>query len=177
VTRNFGLLYQPVEIEIIKNNLDPDLYPNVDWQDLLLKNGAWSTRANVNLSGGGETARYYTSMAYTNDEGMYKTDATLKNKYNTNANYKRYNYRMNLDIDVTKTTLLKLGVSGNLNKRNAPGLGDDSVWGQLFGYNALYSPLVYTNGYFPYRAPILENINDDHIEANAEDDTGDDLFE
>ena len=154
VTRNFGLLYQPVEIEIIKNNLDPDLYPNVDWQDLLLKNGAWSTRANVNLSGGGETARYYTSMAYTNDEGMYKTDATLKNKYNTNANYKRYNYRMNLDIDVTKTTLLKLGVSGNLNKRNAPGLGDDSVWGQLFGYNALYSPLVYTNGYFPYRAPI-----------------------
>lgn len=153
VTRNIGVLYQPVELEIIKNNLDPDLYPNVDWQDLLLKNGAWSTRANINFSGGGETARYYASMAYTNDEGMYKTDSTLKDKYDTNANYKRYNYRMNLDIDITKTTLLKLGVSGNLNKRNSPGLGDDSVWGQLFGYNALYSPLVYSNGYYPYKAP------------------------
>lgn len=153
VTRNLGVLYQPVEMEIIKNGLDPDMYPNVDWQDLLLKNGAWSTRANINLSGGGETARYYASIAYTNDEGMYKTDTTLKDKYDTNANYKRYNYRMNLDIDVTKTTLLKLGVSGNLNKRNSPGLGDDSVWGQLFGYNALYSPLIYSNGYYPYKAP------------------------
>jgi len=153
VTRNLGVLYQPVEMEIIKNGLDPDLYPNVDWQDLLLKNGAFSTRANVNLSGGGETARYFASIAYTNDEGMYKTDSALKNKYDTNANYKKYNYRMNLDIDITKTTLLKLGVSGNLNKRNSPGLGDDKVWGQLFGYNALYAPLVYSNGYYPYKAP------------------------
>ncbi len=152
VTRNLGVLYQPVEMEIIRNGLDPDLYPNVDWQDLLLKNGAFSTRANVNVSGGGETARYFASIAYTNDEGMYKTDSALKNKYDTNANYKKYNYRMNLDIDITKTTLLKLGVSGNLNKRNSPGLGDGSVWGQLFGYNALYAPLVYSNGYYPYKA-------------------------
>ncbi len=153
VTRNLGVLYQPVELEIIRNGMDQDLYPNVDWQDLLLKNGAYSTRANVNISGGGETARYYVSLAYTDDEGMYKTDSTLKDKYDTNANYKRYNYRMNLDVDVTKTTLLKFGVSGNLNKRNSPGLGDDAVWGQLFGYNSLYSPLVYSNGYYPYKAP------------------------
>jgi TonB-linked SusC/RagA family outer membrane protein len=153
VTRNLGVLYQPVELEVIRNGLDQDLYPNVDWQDLLLKNGALSTRANLNISGGGQTARYYVSLAYTNDEGMYKTDSTLKDKYDTNANYKRYNYRMNLDVDVTKTTLLKFGVSGNLNKRNSPGLGDSSVWGQLFGYNALYSPLVYSNGYYPYKSP------------------------
>jgi len=158
VTRNLGVLYQPVEMEIIKNGLDPDLYPNVDWQGLLLKDGAWSTRANVNISGGGETARYYASMAYTDDQGMYKTDATLKNKYDTNANYKRYNYRMNLDIDITKTTLLKLGVSGNLNKRNSPGIGDDRVWGQLFGYNALYSPLMYSNGYVPFKSSNIQGF-------------------
>ena len=64
VTRNLGVLYQPVELDIIREGLDPDLYPNVDWQDLLLKDGALSYRANLNLSGGGETARYYVSMAY-----------------------------------------------------------------------------------------------------------------
>ena len=149
VTRNLGVLYQPVELDIIREGLDPDLYPNVDWQDLLLKDGALSYRANVNLSGGGETARYYVSMAYTEDEGMYKTDETLKKKYDTNANYKRWNYRMNVDIDVTKTTLLRLGIGGNLNKRNSPGIGDDKVWGQLFGYNALYTPVMYSNGYYP----------------------------
>ncbi len=149
VTRNLGVLYQPVELDIIREGLDSDLYPNVDWQDLLLKDGAMSYRANVNLSGGGETARYYVSMAYTEDEGMYKTDNTLKSKYDTNANYKRWNYRMNVDIDVTKTTLLKLGIGGNLNKRNSPGIGDSKVWGQLFGYNALYTPVVFSNGYYP----------------------------
>ena len=33
VTRNLGVLYQPVELDIIRYGLDPDLYPNVDWQD------------------------------------------------------------------------------------------------------------------------------------------------
>lgn len=160
VTRNLGVLYQPVELEIIREGLDPDLYPNVDWQDLLLKDGAMSYRANVNLSGGGETARYYVSMAYTEDEGMYKTDKTLRDRYDTNANYKRWNYRMNVDIDVTKTTLLKLGIGGNLNKRNSPGIGDDKVWGQLFGYNPLFTPVMYSNGLYPAKGEYNTEVRD-----------------
>ena len=163
ITRNIGVLYQPIELELIRNGLDPDLYPNVDWQDLLLKDGAWSYRANVNLSGGGETARYFASVSYNEDQGMYKTDSTLKDQYDTNANYKRWNYRLNVDVDLTPTTVVKFGVSGNLNKRNSPGLGDDRVWGQLFGYNALYSPITFSNGYLPFRGPsIPENYSTDN---------------
>ena len=57
--------------------------------------------------------------------------------YDTNANYRRTNYRMNVDMDITKTTLLKIGVSGALSKRNSPGLGDFMVWAELFGYNEM----------------------------------------
>lgn len=149
VTRNLSPQYQPEELALIQTGLDPDFYPNVDWTDLLLKNGAMSYRADVSLSGGGSTARYFASIAYIEDQGMYKTDQTLRDQYNTNANYKRWNYRVNLDIDITPTTLLKLGVSGNLNKRNSPGLGDADVWGELFGFNALSSPVLYSNGYVP----------------------------
>lgn len=149
VTRNKGFVFRPEELEIIRLGLDPDLYPNVDWMDVLLKDGAWSYRANLNLSGGGSTARYFVSASYVEDEGMYKTDDTLKKDYDTNANYKRWNYRMNVDIDITKTTLLKVGVSGSLAKRNSPGLGDNDVWGELFGYNALSTPVLYSNGRIP----------------------------
>ncbi len=149
VTRNLPPQYQPEELALIQSGLDPDFYPNVDWSDLLLKDGAMSYRADVSLSGGGSTARYFASIAYIEDQGMYKTDNTLKDKYDTNANYKRWNYRVNLDIDVTPTTVLRLGVSGNLNKRNSPGLGDNDVWGELFGYNALSTPVLYSNGYVP----------------------------
>ena len=101
------------------------------------------------MHGGGNTARYYVSASYTEDQGMYKTDETLRKDYNTNANYKRWNYRMNVDIDITKSTILKLGVAGSLAKRNSPGLGDDTLWGMLFGYNSIASPVYYSNGYTP----------------------------
>lgn len=149
VTRNMSVLYQPEELEILRLGLDPDLYPNVDWMDTLLKDGAFSYRANLNLNGGGSTTRYFVSASYVEDEGMYKTDETLRNDYNTNANYRRMNYRMNVDMDITKSTLLKIGVSGTLAKRNSPGLGDNDVWGELFGYHAISTPIVYSNGRIP----------------------------
>jgi TonB-linked SusC/RagA family outer membrane protein len=149
VTRNQSPMYQPEELEILRRGLDPDLYPNVDWMDMLLKDGAMSYRANLNLDGGGSITRYFISGSYVDEQGMYNTDATLRKNYNTNANYKRWNYRMNADINVTKTTLLKVGVSGSLSKRNSPGLGDSDVWGELFGYSAIRTPVMYSNGYFP----------------------------
>lgn len=149
ITRNNEPIYQPEELEILRLQLDPDLYPNVNWMDKLLKDGAMSYRANLNMSGGGATARYFASVSYVEEQGMYYTDETLRKDYNTNANYKRYNYRLNTDINITQSTILKLGVSGSLQKRNSPGLGDDWVWDELFGYSPIRTPIFYSNGYIP----------------------------
>ncbi len=159
VTRNLAPQYQPEELALIRSGLDPDFYPNVDWSKLLLKNGAMSYRADLSMSGGGNTARYFVSLSYVEDQGMYNTDETLRKKYDTNANYKRWNYRMNVDIDVTPTTIIKLGVSGNLNKRNSPGLGDQYLWSELFGFNALSSPVLYSNGYVPAYGNNIRQMN------------------
>ena len=149
ITRNQAPIYQPEELEILRLGLDPDLYPNVDWQDLLLKDGAMTYRANLNMSGGGPTARYFASGSYVDEGGMYKIDETLRNDYNTNANYKRWNYRLNTDFNITKTTVAKVGVAGSLDKRNSPGMGDDDFWGVLFGYSPIRTPVMYSNGYVP----------------------------
>ena len=159
VTRNLAPQYQPEELALIRSGLDPDFYPNVDWSKLLLKNGAMSYRADLSMSGGGNTARYFVSLSYVEDQGMYNTDETLRKKYDTNANYKRWNYRMNVDIDVTPMTIIKLGVSGNLNKRNSPGLGDQYLWSELFGFNALSSPVLYSNGYVPAYGNNIRQMN------------------
>ena len=148
ITRNLEPLYKADELEIFRLGLDPDLYPNVNWIDELLRKGSWSTRATLSMNGGGNTARYYVSGSYLDQQGMYKVDKALKD-YNTNANFRRWNYRMNVDIDITKSTLLKVGVSGSLQKANDSGVGSDAIWTALTGYNAIMVPKLYSNGYVP----------------------------
>ena len=43
-------IYTPEELEIIRSGLDTDLYPNIDWRDLMLKSGAPRYYANISFS-------------------------------------------------------------------------------------------------------------------------------
>lgn len=148
ITRNQEPIYSPGELEILRRGLDPDLYPNVDWMGMLLRDGAMQYRANLNLNGGGSTARYFVSVSYLQENGMYNTDEALRKDYNTNTNAGTWNYRLNTDIDITKTTLLKVGVSGSLRKWNEPGLSGD-IWKSLMYQNPISIPVMYSNGYVP----------------------------
>lgn len=148
VTRNEEPMLRPDEMDILRLGLDPDLYPNVNWKDQLLKDGAMSGRVAVDLQGGGNTARYFVSASYFDQEGIYKVDKTMKD-YNTNANYRRWNYRMNTDIDITKTTVLEVGVSGSLEKENDTGLSSDFLWESIMYYNPILTPVMYSDGKVP----------------------------
>jgi len=148
IARNQEPLFSPAELEIFRLGLDPDLFPNVDWMGVLLRDEAKSQRSVLNMSGGGKTARYYISGSYQNQEGMYKVDDALKD-YNTNTNFHKYTYRLSVDMDITKSTLLTAGISGSLRKQNDPGVGTGSIWTALMGYNAITAPLMYSDGKIP----------------------------
>ena len=150
ITRNQEPEYSVEELEILRLGLDPDLYPNVDWQKLLLRDGAMTYRGQLSLSGGGNTARYFISGSYLNEQGMYKVDENIKKDYDTNANSQLYTYRMNVDVDITKTTLVKVGVSGSLRKMNEPGQAVN-VWEALMRQNPIEIPAMYSDGRFPTR--------------------------
>ena len=134
ITRNQDPLYSPEELEMFRLQLDPDLYPSVDWLDVMMRNGSWSGRGSISMTGGGNTARYYVGGSFLSQQGLYKTDAVMKD-YDTNANYNKWNYRVNVDIDVTKTTLLKLGVAGALDTQKIPvqvrGISGMPLWGTI----------------------------------------------
>jgi TonB-linked SusC/RagA family outer membrane protein len=147
-TRNQEPLYTANELELFKEGLDPDLYPNVNWQDKMLKDGASIYRAAINLSGGASIARYFVSASYVDEGGMYKTDQALKD-YRTNAHLSRWNYRVNYDLDISKSTTLALGVSGFLEKQNFPGLNNMNIWYSLIGQSPVSIPFKYSNGLIP----------------------------
>ena len=64
VARGNAPYYSDVAIERTREGLNPYLYPNVDWEDMLFKNMAMRQRANVNVSGGGSKVRYYMSLDF-----------------------------------------------------------------------------------------------------------------
>ena len=52
LTRYQDKIYSDQDLEIIRRNLDTDLFPNVNWQDVILKNGASNYRSTLSLSEG-----------------------------------------------------------------------------------------------------------------------------
>jgi TonB-linked SusC/RagA family outer membrane protein len=157
LTRYQNPAYSDQDIQIIQKGLDPDLFPNIDWQDVILRDGANDYRATISFSGGGNTSRYYVSGSYYNTEGMYKTLDI--NKYGTNVSYERYNYRSNVDMDLTQSTLLRLGVSGFLVNQTKPRAKSDEIWESLSNLTPLTVPRQYSNGLIPAYGSSYSSIS------------------
>jgi TonB-linked SusC/RagA family outer membrane protein len=164
-TRYQPAVYSDQDIEIIRRGLDPDLFPNVDWQDVILKNGTPNYRGTLSLSGGGTSARYYVSGSYIKEDGMYKT-ANI-NQYSTNVSYERFNYRANVDMDLTSTSLLKVGVSGFLINQIKPVVTSDNIWYSLANMTPLTVPRVYSNGSLPSYGRDFYSISPEVVLNNA----------
>lgn len=110
---------------IIENPNDIYLYPNINWYDEFTNKVTWQQRSNVNLSGGDNFARFYVSVGYVSNSGMYKVDPEANN-YNTNANQDMITLRSNLDINVNKRFVISLDLNGRQELGTSPGASSSS---------------------------------------------------
>lgn len=111
------LPFKEHHLQAFKDHSDPLLYPDTDWQEYLLKDAAFQTKHNVSVSGGTKNVRFFTSLGFVSQDGLYKSFDT---DYDSNIQYNRYNYRANLDIDVTKTTTLSINMGGRVEDNKTP---------------------------------------------------------
>ena len=141
-------LYSPEIYDIIKYQMDPDLYPDVNWQKEVLKELTWGTQANVNISGGGKSARYYMSGFFRTNDAIYKQ--TGMDRYNRSVGRKQYSFRTNVDVNATKSTVVGLYLHANLVDNTHPGFGStDSIWSALANLTPMTVPVRYSNGQLP----------------------------
>lgn len=147
LSRGQSAIYSDVELELFKTGLDPDLYPNVNWRDVILKKNSRYDQYNLNISGGGPSARYYMSLGYLNKEGIFKQDNSV-HKYDVNTNYKKYNFRANIDVDLTKTTKVSLMMDDAIVMQGAPAYSTDNtyLWTAQASITPVSVPIRYSNG-------------------------------
>lgn len=124
-------IFGEVALNAFKNHTHPLVYPDTDWADMLLKKQTMQTQHNVTISGGTKSIRYFTSVGYLFQDGIFKISDP---EYNSNFNYNRFNYRTNIDMDVTKTTTLKFDLGGRVEVRNEPNTQDGmaNLWRNIY---------------------------------------------
>ena len=117
------LAFGPKVIEGFKSRSNLLAYPDVDWADMLIKKSALQTQHNFTISGGAKAVRFFASLGVFTQDGLFKTYET---DYDSNYKYNRYNYRINLDIDVTKNTTMRVNLGGRLNDTRTPNYNNGS---------------------------------------------------
>ncbi|MFC6999151.1 SusC/RagA family TonB-linked outer membrane protein [Rufibacter roseus] len=129
-------------LEKYRTGEDPDLYPNSNWWDIIMREHTWNTRHTLNFRGGGERFRFFTSGAYFQESGYYKVNP----EFSKDNGLKRYNLRNNVDIDVTKTTLLRVDLAGQYVQTTFPGFGANTIFERISRIPPHLFPARYSNG-------------------------------
>ena len=148
-------LYSDVELDIIRDHNDPDIYPDVNWQDEIVKDYSWRRSYYASAQGGSKIARYFVSLGLSQEDAAYKTQKN--NPYSSNVGYNTYTYRTNLDMQLTPTTNVYFGTDGFLSVHNEPGIAStDYIWDAQAQINPLRLPMLYSNGQSPAVGPNAE---------------------
>lgn len=125
----------------------PFVYPNVDWYKELYRQASIQTKQTFDIQGGSKNVKYFLSLGYLHQDGMLKKYSTegFNNQYYLN----RYNVRANLDFNITKSTLLKLGVNGVIDEKNEPYLPDPRRTGGALPFFARISSGTVNSWLYP----------------------------
>ena len=139
-------VYRQEQIEATANGSDPYLYPNVNWYDEIFKDNSDNGIISLNVHGGGTIARYFVVLGVFNENGNLRNNP--QSNYNSNISLNRYNFRTNVNLSVTKSTLLDVELGGYLIDAHYPG----STTVSLFDRSLMATPIN-----IPVRYPYGEN--------------------
>ncbi|TCC88574.1 TonB-dependent receptor [Pedobacter frigiditerrae] len=129
------------------NQGNATLYPNVNWQDEVTKDYALGTRSNFNVAGGEKIAKYYVSLGYFHQGGIYSNTESNEG-YSTNLALDNFSFRSNLDLNVSKYLSFGLDLSGRIYQKNSPSTSTATTWDLLNKYPSHIFPVYVQDGIY-----------------------------
>ena len=119
-------------------------FGNTDWTRETFGTGV-NTQHNVSVSGGTEKVRYFASLGYLRQKGNVD-----------NFTYSRYNARINLDANIAKYLVFKIGIAGQIGDQRTPGLMAGGSWNadvlpESIQYYSIAEQAVYAHPYLPIK--------------------------
>lgn len=111
-----------------RTGASPWTHPDVRWMDNVLKKQSTQQQYNINITGGSKTVRYFVSGGLINQNGFYQNDDLTK--------YSRFNFRSNLDVDVSRNLTASLSIGSRVENLNSP---NSTIWNSWGIYRAAFA--------------------------------------
>ena len=130
---------------------DPYGYPDVNWYDAVFKKNAGQSNANIDFSGGSKSLRYFVTGGFFSQNGLTRNFKDPNEEVNTNYFFRRFNFRTNLDFDVTSTTKVRLDLSSRFMNINEP--QSLNAVGEIYNFQRMApfsAPMINPNGSWAY---------------------------
>ncbi|MGM9739757.1 MAG: SusC/RagA family TonB-linked outer membrane protein, partial [Candidatus Cryptobacteroides sp.] len=143
-------IYPQERIDKTRAHIDNDLYPDVNWLDLICTRNNPNFHVSADINGGSDRVRYSLIIAAMHENGMMPTDDATS--YNSKLRMTRYNVRSNVDINLTPSTVLDVSIGGNLTDRTRGGITVNDLFAHALDTPPNAYPSVYSNGQFPKAA-------------------------
>ena len=146
-------------IQKFQDGSSPILFPSMKWTDYMMKDITLQQQHNVNISGGNKTVKYFISAGMFTQDGIFEE---FDRPYDFGYQYQRFNYRSNLDINVTKSTLVSFNISGKIDESRKPhtGQSSDQMIREMYWASPFSSPGFVDGRYIVTSTAESDNIND-----------------
>lgn len=123
--------YSYDDIEKYRLGTDPIYHPDINWYDQVLRKKSYVSNYNLNLRGGGGFAKYFALLNVINSQGLFKKFGDL-NTESSNTDYKRYNFRANVDMAISKRFSAQVKLGGSFDESISPyGISTNGIFGLL----------------------------------------------
>ena len=116
------------DLALWRTGASPWTHSDVHWVDEVMKDHSTQQQYNINVSGGTEKIKYFVSGGFINQNGFYKNDDLTK--------YSRFNFRSNLDAEITKRLSTSLSIGTRVEKLNSPA---STIWSSWDVYRAAFA--------------------------------------
>ena len=141
--------YTREELDAFRSGSNRDLYADTDWMKEGLRKHTINNQLDISFRGGGKRLRYFTLLSYKNDYGILnETYAKYSDRYTAQMRKYELGLRMNIDVDITPTTLAQFSMLGQLRERKRPNTSEYDLFAGLFNTPSGAFPMQTSHGYW-----------------------------
>lgn len=125
--------YTREELDAFRTGSNRDLYADTHWTKEGLREHTVNNQFDISFRGGGKRLRYFTLLNYKNDYGILNEKyAKYSDRYTAQMRKYELGLRMNIDVDITPSTLAQFSMQGQLRERKRPNTNEYDLFGGLF---------------------------------------------